>query len=274
MKHLFFDIECANCDEGKGKICSFGYVFCDEDLNILKKRDIIINPDAPFHLTGRRDKRDIVLSYPEEVFLSAPKFPAFQEEIFSLLTGEGVCVWGYAVINDVNFLLAEGERYRVRVPDFTYYDVQLLYADYLSVKNVMGLERAVNNLGIKVSEEHNSCEDALNTMLVAKGMCEDLGVKLETLMEFSPRVKGEVKGGERIQYGGLPKKKAYDLKRAKLMDLPVEFGNKSIDEVKKSREKCFDIFHAERKVLHNYDSGVSTSSTIGELLGKITLGEE
>ena len=32
MKYVFFDIECANCFQGNGKICSFGYVITDEKL--------------------------------------------------------------------------------------------------------------------------------------------------------------------------------------------------------------------------------------------------
>lgn len=274
MKHLFFDIECANCDEGRGKICSFGYVLCDSDLKILEKEDIIINPDAPFHLTGRRDKRDIVLSYPEERFLSAPKFPSFQEKIFALLSDKDTLVWGYAVINDVNFLLSECERYRLKMPDISYYDVQLLYADFLSVKNVMSLERAVNEVGVEVGEEHNSMEDAENTMKVARGVCEKLGLKLHTVLTLSPRVKGEVKGGARVQMSEFPKKKVFEEKKREILSRPVEFGDKKIDEVKEVREKSFDVYNAKRKILHNYDSGVKPSSTIGELLGDLLSLEE
>ena len=32
MKYLFFDIECANCFDGKGKICEFGYIQTDENF--------------------------------------------------------------------------------------------------------------------------------------------------------------------------------------------------------------------------------------------------
>ena len=42
MKYLFFDIECANCFEGKGKICEFGYVLTDEAFNEIESKEIII----------------------------------------------------------------------------------------------------------------------------------------------------------------------------------------------------------------------------------------
>lgn len=274
MKHLFFDIECANCDEGRGKICSFGYVLCDEELNISQKDDIVINPDAPFHLTGRRDKRDIVLSYPKEFFDAQPKFPYFAEKIFSLLTDKETMVWGYAVINDVNFLLSECDRYRIKMPDFVYYDVQLLYADFLSVKNVMSLERAVGELGIAVQEEHNSMVDAENTMSVARGVCQKLGLKLDTVMQLSTRVKGEIKNGVKMQMSETPKKKFFDEKKKEIFSRPVEFGNGDIEKVKKARRECFDTYNAKKKILHNYDSGVKASSTIGELLkDSLKLGE-
>ena len=274
MDYLFFDIECANCDEGKGKICSFGYVLCDQDFRVKESRDIVINPDAPFHLTNRRDKRDVILSYSKEEFLSAPKFPAFSEEIFGLLTRENTLVWGYAVINDVNFLLSECERYRLKMPNFTYFDVQLLYADYLSVKNVMSLERAVANVGVQVGDEHNSREDAENTMLVAKYTCRNLGLRLESLIDLSPRVKGAVKNGEKQQMSEYPKKKVYDEKRLEIYSRPVEFGDIDLSLARENRENAFNVYDAKKRILHNYDSGVKSSSTIGELLGKIDLGDE
>ena len=46
--YLFFDIESANCYGGEGHICSFGYVICDSDFNVLEMDDIVMNPEAPF----------------------------------------------------------------------------------------------------------------------------------------------------------------------------------------------------------------------------------
>ena len=54
MRYLFFDIECA---DGNFKICEFGYVITDESFNILTKKNILINPQCRFNLTGRKGKR-------------------------------------------------------------------------------------------------------------------------------------------------------------------------------------------------------------------------
>ena len=62
MKYLFFDIECSNCFNGVGKLCEFGYVLCDENLNVLKKDDIPMSPGKgegnKFHLRGRKNEKD------------------------------------------------------------------------------------------------------------------------------------------------------------------------------------------------------------------------
>lgn len=48
MKYLFFDIECANCFGGTGKICEFSYILSDEHFNEIELNQFIINPNAPF----------------------------------------------------------------------------------------------------------------------------------------------------------------------------------------------------------------------------------
>ena len=44
MNLVFFDIECASVNKTTAKICAFGYVVCDENFNIIKKEDILVNP--------------------------------------------------------------------------------------------------------------------------------------------------------------------------------------------------------------------------------------
>ena len=45
---VFFDCECANTFDGVGKICSLGYVICDDDLNIIESEDVVMNPECDF----------------------------------------------------------------------------------------------------------------------------------------------------------------------------------------------------------------------------------
>ena len=77
MKYVFFDIECANCFQGNGKICSFGYVVTDEKFKILEKKDIPMNPHSKFHLFGNKNHPGIVLAYDEKRCL----YPIFIKDI-------------------------------------------------------------------------------------------------------------------------------------------------------------------------------------------------
>lgn len=45
---LFFDIECANCFNGIGKMCSLGYVIINENFEILDEDDVVMNPETEF----------------------------------------------------------------------------------------------------------------------------------------------------------------------------------------------------------------------------------
>lgn len=97
VDYLFFDIECANCFNGNGKICSFGYVIADERLRITEQRDIVVNPRQKFHLHSRNGACDIELAYPTETFRQAPDFPYFYEEISQMLTAPDRFVFGHSV---------------------------------------------------------------------------------------------------------------------------------------------------------------------------------
>ena len=54
----------------------------------------------------------------------------------------------------------------------------------------------------------------------------------------------------------------------------MEFGDIDLSLAKENRKKAFNVYDAKHRILHNFDSGVKSSSTIGELLGKIDLGDE
>jgi hypothetical protein len=86
MKYLFFDIECANCFDGKAKICEFGYVLTDEKFNVLQEDTFQINPRSKFDKLGFK-KRGIKLAYPYEYYYNQPDFKCFYEKIKSVAYG-------------------------------------------------------------------------------------------------------------------------------------------------------------------------------------------
>ncbi len=196
MEYLFFDIECANCFDGKGKICSFGFVRTDTSFTVLQKEDWIINPRARFYLAGRKGAEDLTLAYPQSRFRRAPSFPSFYEQIRDLLCAPDQIVVGHAVSNDVKFLLDECERYHLPPFDYAFFDSQKLYREYKQIANQVALEKILADFNLTPTVLHKSDDDALMTMWATRELCRAYGQSLETVIDEHPRCGGVVAEGE------------------------------------------------------------------------------
>ena len=200
MNYLFFDIECANCDDGNGKICSFGYVLTDESFNVSEYTDIIINPQARFKLRGYSNRSYIQLAYDEQTFLDAPPFTHYYEKIKSLLTMEDTLIFGYAPENDASFLRSEYERFNLPEVEFCFHDVQRLYKKLAGDKengNLCSLSSACDELGIDTAFiTHKSCDDAYATMLVLKELTRRTSKSVNNLVAENGIIKGMLKDGD------------------------------------------------------------------------------
>lgn len=185
MTYLFFDIECANCDNGVGKICSFGYVLCDNKFNVIEKKDLLINPNAKFSY-GVFCKKYITLGYPQSEFLCHPKFTERYPLIRDLLTKPDQIVIGHAVDNDVNFILGDCDRYHLPVFEYDFYDSQELYRVHTNCALHKNLSAICEELNITVGSAHRSDEDAEMTMLVTKSLCEQQHIGLPELLTQYP----------------------------------------------------------------------------------------
>lgn len=193
LRYLFFDIECANCDNGNGKICSFGYVITDTSFNIIKKEDIIINPRSHFFLKGRNNSFEIILAYPAEVFRKAPPFPHFYKKIKEMLEDKDTLIFGHAVYNDVNFLKSECQRYKLPCIDYHFNDSQLIYQRYKKIPREVSLTEAAAEFGLAPDQLHKSDDDALLTMKLVREMCNACECTLPELIERYPKCDGEIK---------------------------------------------------------------------------------
>ncbi len=177
MRYVFFDIECA--DGGKGSICSFGYVICDEEFRELESDDIIINPDSRFYLVGRSRRPDLLLAYSESVFRKAPLFPYYYDRIRSILEAEDQIVIGHSVQDDAAFLCKSCARYELQPLAFQFVDSQSLYADYIGQKGQVALDKACDAFGIpKDHKIHKSEDDARATMRLVSAICKAKGKTL------------------------------------------------------------------------------------------------
>lgn len=193
MKYLFFDIECANCWENKGKICSFGYVIVDENFNLLEKKDIIINPRAKFDYRGLKIA-GIDLPYTEEQYKLAPSFSGYYEEIKALITNKDYIICGHSTSSDAKYLLDECDRYKKLPFDYIYIDtIKLLKLIYDRNKDL--------SLGVLYEEFypnhdilalHKSDDDAFMTMKIAQHISLDKNITLNQVISQNTLAKGEV----------------------------------------------------------------------------------
>ena len=182
MKYLFFDIECA--DGGKATICSFGYVIADMDFKIIKREDIIINPEGRFFLTGRAGRPDVELAYPIERFKKAPTFPTFYNKIKELVENEEYYIVGHSIGDDVTYLNKVCARYDLEPFKFSYFDTQRMYRELSGEKRQKSLEDALLSLGVEDKfRSHQSVEDARATMLLMKALLTKANTTFEEFIE-------------------------------------------------------------------------------------------
>ena len=197
MEYIFFDIECANCFHGRGKICSFGYVITDEQFNVISKNDILVNPHSRFHLYGHGNHPGIVLGYDEKTFKSSPDFPKHYKNIRELLTKPGRLAFGFSVMSDAGYIKSECERYHKEIFDYRFIDIQRIFTDYKELENTPSLIKCAHEYGVSETQEvHKSDDDSYFTMRVLKGLCEETGLSVSELIEKYPHCKCWCKNGE------------------------------------------------------------------------------
>ena len=194
MKYLFFDIECA--DGGKATICSFGYVIADMDFKIIKREDIIMNPEGRFYLTGRAGRPDVDLAYPIDRFKKAPNFAHFHKRIKELVENEDYYIVGHSIGDDVTYLNKACARYKLEPFKFSYFDTQRMYRELSGEKKQISLENALLSLSVEDKfRSHQSVEDARATMLLLKALLEKAKMSFEVYKNSTNRCSGRTDGG-------------------------------------------------------------------------------
>ncbi len=230
MRYLFFDIEC--CD-GK-HMCSFGYVVCDEKMKVLKKEDILINPQYPFRLARRGHEPDIKLAYPPEVFLKQPDFSFYYDKIKDLVLTSDM-VLGHAVTNDVRFLNTACAQYKLEQWRYCALDTQKVFAQLTRSQN-MSLEHIAEKTGVEIKYLHKSDDDAELTMSAFKSVLKKIKMTPKEIAEICPSCVSYTEGGT-------PKASnasAYKILKAKAKTLEPEKGQFS------GKTVCFSE-HLEKK---------------------------
>lgn len=181
MNYLYFDIEC--CD-GRN-ICSFGYVLVDNMFNLIKKKDIIINPEAKFKL-GRKDfDPEIDLAYSYKDFKCHKNFACHYDKIKAILTQKDIVILGHSVNNDILFLDIACERYKLPKINILAYDTQAIASKYDNNSKNMSLENIATKLEIDLNKLslHKSCDDAYLTMLIIEKICKKCDLNIDELLK-------------------------------------------------------------------------------------------
>ena len=194
MRYLFYDVECSNCFNGEGKICSFGYVITDEQFNLLKKEDIVMNPASRFYLRRKEGRPEIELAYSEEYFRSQPKFDKFYDKIRDMLEDPDQIVMGHSILNDVKHLAYQCKRYKLPCINYRFGDSQLVYKKLVQngAGGQVGLARICEEFGIDPEHLHRSDDDAWATMEFMRIICEQRHVSLYRLLSDNPECTGEI----------------------------------------------------------------------------------
>lgn len=167
-------------------MCSFGYVITDENLNVIDKKDIIINPKSKFDPRLLREGSDATLPYPKFYYESFYPFPHYYDEIKEVLTKEYKAVFGFAVHNDLKYIHDSTTRYKLEEIKVEAYDVRDISIAYN--KNKKGLKDSLDELDqykYKRLDNHSSIDDALMTMYLLKEITEGLEVSVSDVIKLS-----------------------------------------------------------------------------------------
>ncbi|MBO5224530.1 MAG: hypothetical protein J6C23_08480 [Clostridia bacterium] len=193
MKYCFFDIECANCEDGKGKICEFGYVLTDENFNKIEGDEYVMNPQSTFDEYVLRH----MLSYPAKVYRSAPSYETFYSKIKRLFDMEDVLYIGHTVDADAKYLNDEAERYHKKYFNYKFYDAKEMYASHNNSDFAESLETISQTVGNQIKHKaHRAEDDAVTTMIIVKRLCEEVGADVPALIEMFENCKGETVNGK------------------------------------------------------------------------------
>jgi DNA polymerase III epsilon subunit-like protein len=194
MNLLFFDIECASVYKTAAKICAFGYVICDEQFNIIKKEDILINPKGKFHLTDGRGERGLVLPYKYEDFKNYPPFTAVYPKIKEMLEDKNNLVFGHSILNDIKYLQLETGRFNLPPFNFEFSDSQIMYMTKINdYSRQFGLEYITKDLNVEFTP-HRAADDAYATMKIVEAMCKMEGLSYDLLEKKLGIKRGSVSG--------------------------------------------------------------------------------
>ncbi len=187
--YLFFDIECANCFDGVGKMCSFGYVLTDRYFNVLDTDDVVMNPECEFDWYLFSPKNQCPLAYSKDYFRAQHNFESFYKPLKKLIEESERRVIGFASPNDLGFVVSACERYSLPYINFAAWDLKPILEEMKGEKHGLAEWCEKLNVNTEKLQAHKSQDDAMMTMLCAKALCQENNLEIEDLLEKNRGVK-------------------------------------------------------------------------------------
>lgn len=177
-RYLFFDIESSI--GSNGHICEFGYVVTDEKLNIIEKRNILMNPKGEFSWRVLRK----ILRYSKYVYEMQKSLPSYYEHIKDLFNNSDM-VFGFATANDAKYLNEDCNRFNLKYINYKFYDIQKILWEFDKGRYERGLDNALKCYHIdKIGISHDALDDAINSMNILKYIVEALDLSVEDLLSL------------------------------------------------------------------------------------------
>lgn len=187
--YLFFDIECANCFNGVGKMCSLGYVVVNEEFEILDEDDVVMNPETEFDWYLFDPKKDCQLAYSKDYFRMQHNFESYYSPIKKLFEEAGRKILGFSVSNDIGFLQSACERYNLPGINYAAYDIRKILSSSVGKDQKLEDWAETFNISLKNLKMHKSVDDAKLSMLVLKSLCEQKNISIEDLIQKNKEFK-------------------------------------------------------------------------------------
>lgn len=181
--YLFFDIECANCFDGIGKMCSFGYVLTDAEFNILDSDDVVMNPETEFDWYLFSPKNRCPLAYSKDYFRAQRNFEAYYKPLKKLIEAPDRKVIGFSSANDVGFIVSACERYNLPLIQFAAFDIAVIVDNAKGEKKGLADWCAHYNIDTSSLQAHKSEDDAVMTMKLTQAFCKENNTGIEELLE-------------------------------------------------------------------------------------------
>ena len=272
---VFFDCECANVFDGIGKICSLGYVICDDDLNVIESEDVVMNPECDFDWYLFSGKGDCKLAYSKDYFRSKPNYEAYYKDIKKLFTTGNRYIAGFAVSNDVGFVNNANERYDLPYIQFRAFDLERYLERRYEKKQKLSDWAAEFGVDLDKFMTHKSVDDAMMTMLCLKAECERTGQNVEEIIT-SPEGKNCFVSNEQILEQAA--ERAY--RREVTEKIKRLYNKKSPMPRFKTVVGC--RFELDRKIMHDVDDAFELVKRIYEnggmvcerITGRVPAGEK